>query len=139
MKLKVLVLVAGVAVVLCSCGKMGDSMPSEQVGKQALQQILTRSHQNRVELLVFRKTNGQPSVENGVPHYEMEYQGEVEVTEDCYLQVCDARIPNSWPITHPADAWLRSFKVNKGLRVKISGEIKFEKTENGWRVKYGNL
>lgn len=110
------------------------SLPDEVDGRQAAQASIAEKHQDRLNLLSFRKTNGQPFVINGVRNYKMEYEGEVAVTEDCYLLPSIAWT-RSYPITaapHAVPSGLE--RVKKGLRWKVSGWIKFAMTEGDWRA-----
>jgi len=117
---------------LCGCGV---SLPTEDTAKKALQDELTRQADNRLQLLSFHKTNGQSSVVNGVQHYGMEWEGEVEVMED---GICDNG--HMALITHviPNDVTLRRMYANdivkKGTRRKVSGQFLFIMTEKGWIV-----
>lgn len=132
-------------VVLCGCGA-SPSLPTEDAAKKALQDELARPNDNRVQLVSFHKTNGQSSVVDGVPHYRMEWEGEVEVTED---GICDPGL-HSEPIVrvlkdNVMDTTAFGGKkiviphdprdiVKKGTRRKISGQFLFITTEKGWIV-----
>jgi hypothetical protein len=133
-------------VTFCGCGA---SLPTEDDAKQGIQEQITKQNQNRLKLVSFHKTNGQASEENGVPHYKMEFEGEVEVTEDCAgsLSSLTTYVPQDLVVDVPSYATGGAPKkivaqkaapkdVKKGVRQKISGEIGFEKTENGWRATY---
>ena len=67
-------------VTFCGCGA---SLPSEDAAKKALDNEIVKDNQTRLKLVSFHKTNGQSSVVDAVQHYKMEWEGEVEVTEDC--------------------------------------------------------
>lgn len=122
--------------VLVGCGA---SLPSEDAAKQALENHITKENANRLNLVSFHKTNGVQSEAGGVPHYTIEFEGELEVMEDCFWVG-----PESWAVTGGAGEYVatcpteRAFgvcvlRVKKGLRRKILGNVKFEKAENGWR------
>ena len=57
-------------------------MPSEDAAKKALDDEIVKGNQTRLKLVSF-KTNGQSSVVDVGEHYKMEWEGEVEVMEDC--------------------------------------------------------
>jgi len=130
-------------VTLCGCGA---SLPTEDIAKKALQDELAKLNDNRLQLVSFHKTNGQSSSVNGVQHYEMKWEGEVEVTEDC---LCDPGMGHS--VLHvyvlkdnvmDMGAFGGGKKVviphdphdilKKGMRRKITGQCSFVMTEKGW-------
>jgi hypothetical protein len=130
-------------VTLCGCGA---SLPTEDIAKKAFQDELARPNDNRVQLVSFHKTNGQSSVVNGVKHYTMEWEGEVEVTED---GICDPGNHSSPVVRVLKDtvmdmtAWGGKKAViphdphdivKKGERRKVSGQFLFIMTEKGWIV-----
>ena len=125
--------------ILCGCGA---SVPTEDAAKQAVREWITKFDQNRLKLLSFHKTNGQAREENGVKFYNLEYEGEVEVTEDCLRLNFESPIVGELKdivmeanafggkrtvIPHDPQAVLK-----KGLRRKILGDVSFKKTEKGW-------
>ena len=130
-------------------GLVGSGLPTESDGKRAFQELLLKSAQNRLKLLNFHKTNGQTSDYNGIPLYKMEYECEVEVTEDCYWGNYTNTSADSPDLKYflavqkerglrdMESSYLKSLQkgvVKKGLRRKLSGEVNFEKAENGWRL-----
>ena len=113
---------------LCGCGA---SLPTEDAAKDAIQQDITRRNSidpNSVPIKVVsvHKTNGQRAVENEVERYKMEYNVEIQFTEDCFYGGSMRANPN------PVDpSWQRK---KKGERAVESSYQMFEKTENGWRA-----
>lgn len=111
-------------------GAKSDGRPSEAEGKAAL----TKHISGDVKLVSFRKTNGLTDAGSG--RYQMEYECEVEYTRDCRTNgpFSTYHGPAYPPPTGTFDIPAPGVPVKKGSRVKINGEIWFEKTENGWRV-----
>ena len=99
----------------------GASRPTVNDATQAIQKRLAE-WDHGFKLVSFRKTNGIASVENGVSHYKLEGECDVEFTKNGRW---DGRFVNEVTTSGPP--------VNAGQRGKIPYEITFEKTENGWR------
>jgi hypothetical protein len=90
------------------------SAPSESEGKKFLDDLSAPLHCYRVKS--FTKTNAKSDEHN----YTMEYEAELEC-----LQTIDF-----FGYGNPL-----GIRCQKGQIVKKKGEIPFEKTENGWRIR----
>ena len=120
------------------------SSPTEDAAKKVVQEDISKENQERLIIVSFHKTDGQSSVVNGVPIYKMKFEGEVEVTVDCVGTLQSLRTtaePMDTFITTPEGKKVivqrdTRDRLKKGARQKFSGEIWFEKTENGWKTTY---
>src|SRR5262245_46129285 len=66
------------------CLGCSSSVPStKEVTKNLAQLADEYSDVNRVKIRNFKKTDGLASVVNGVAHYDIEYECEIEFTADC--------------------------------------------------------
>lgn len=113
------------------------SQPSVADGERSLRARITSESEGRIKLVSFKETHGQKMDVAGIPFYFMEYQAEIEFTEDC-----------QWERQVTAKAWgFRTVKrvaqplggaqnplalVIKGHRETVSGTIAFGKTRKGW-------
>lgn len=91
MKTGLLVVASVLLALVVGCGKSGGSastsggsVPKEAEGRAAVEKQMLENNKDRLKLLSFQKTNGQSSTEDGVAHYKLEFQCEVEVTKDCF-------------------------------------------------------
>ena len=91
----------------------GQSKPSASDGEKFIKDKITLISQGQIQLVSFEKTDGQSSEVMGVPLYRLEFTGEIEFLSDT-------------PRFFYAP-------MKKGQHQKITGGIKFAKTENGWR------
>ena len=119
--------------ILCGCGA---SLPTEDAAKQALQEHISKSSSNRLQLVAFHKTNGESDDKMG--YYGMDFEGEIEVAEDCVwyrkgpfepkeFHTDPLAVANGNAMLGPKDI------AKKGLRRKISGSMSFGKKEKGWQ------
>ena len=107
------------------------SPPTESDGRQAMEKRILKESENRLKLLSFHKTNSQAAEpRHGVRRYKIWYECEVEVAEDFYWE------ENSF-IRESFSTSEHNPNVKKGQRLKISGFMWFEMTDNGWM--YTNL
>ena len=109
---------------LCGCGA---SLPTGYDAQQYIQQQFTKRG-DPITVVTIRKTNGQHSVYGGIENYKVEYEAEIEFTEDCFFYR-DA-ISTS---RRKLGGQFRPAK--KGDRTVVSGSVRFEKSEKGWRPK----
>jgi hypothetical protein len=140
----VLFLLVSFAFLFAGC----SSKPSTGDGKQAIQSQIEKDAQGRINLLEFHKTNGQLVEINAVKIYSMEFEAEIEFTEDCkwvtdimtrHFSFRTSKLVgqsnsgfNMGKFIDDADN--PGSPVQKGQKVKIAGVIRFEKKENGWSV-----
>jgi hypothetical protein len=122
------------------CGG-GSSMPSEKDLEAAIKKK-EMADKPYAKLVSFRKTNG---VAESPSSYRVEYEGEIELTEDCYcdkngLILHSVKYVESLPKDSPTRLAEENFArdglrtvTKKGERKRIAGNWEFEKTEKGWR------
>jgi hypothetical protein len=110
-RLAVVTVLMAVAGLALACG---SSYPSESEARKVLEAQIAKD--SIFKIRSFTKTNGMGDDK----HYTVEFEAELE----CLKQ---------------SDTLLRLKLCEAGQVVKTSGEIKFEKTENGWRGKAGPL
>ena len=123
MKSGLLVVSSVLLALVVGCGKSGGggSVPTEQAGRQCLQEKFS-TPESKVKLLSFHKTNG---IDQDT-RYILEYEGEVEITAN---GVWDGQ---NFYKTDP-HLGMYCTPVKAGERRKIEGTVGFSKTENGWR------
>ena len=143
----------GFAVASLIMGGCGSSAPSASDGKREIQKQIDEESEGRIELLAFRKTNGQQREVFGRQLYAMEFEAEIQYTETCRADFGHFGVFNSFKTIEtpegldcscmgvgcPLEASLQcSFligpEVEKGRRETLSGTLTFEKMEKGWRV-----
>jgi hypothetical protein len=138
---KILVALTALFLLVAFCG-CGSSAPSEKDLETAINtKVMAGKHY--AKLVSFHKTNGvaQP------PFYQVEYEGEIELTEDCYygngknggfietVQSINS-LPKDDPLRVVEENFMRDgFRIvrKKGERERIAGNFVCEKTEKGWR------
>jgi hypothetical protein len=113
-------------VVLCGCGA---SWPTERDVDTYIRQEIEKDHKP-VNLVSLHKTNGQKSVDRGVRNYKLEFEGEIVFTEDCYWAF---GLSFEKSFVHHGDL-VSTEQTKKGDRARIQGTVKYEETDNGWRV-----
>ena len=153
-------LFAGVLLILLTgC----ESKPSETDASRALQDSVASQSGGRIRVLSVRKTNGREITTSFGNAYELEYQAELEFTEDCAwspgwpLAGAYATVPASVKTDldrlkdpksrakMPSHEYWRLFRLSteydqplevahKGQRFGRSGKLLFIKTEKGWRA-----
>jgi hypothetical protein len=137
-------LAASFCVVLTGC----SFKPSEGDGQQAVQNQINQQAQGRIRLISFHKTNGQMAEINAVKVYSLEFQSEIEFTENCKWAIGNygqqLSFQTSKPVTQQQGGVWGQFLdnavanpgvlANQGQRVQLFGVIHFEKKENGWSV-----
>ena len=138
-----------VASILVSAGC--SSRPSDDNGKQAIQERINKESQGRIRLNEFRKTNGVAGELAGMKVYKMEFEARIEFTSVCKWLTGGPLITSIGFATTPAIVGGNSLGqfledtvnagqiVAQGQEVIISGEIHFVKKENGWAPETHNL
>ncbi len=144
MKKSFLILIAGLYVILTGC----SSTPSASNGEQAIQDRIKQESEGRIKLTEFQKTNGQQREVMGVKMYALEFDAQIEFTEDCkwitgmFGQQLSFRTSKPAAQKQTGFDW-KTFReaadnpgtmVAKGQKVKISGVVRFVKKEKGWAV-----
>jgi len=110
-RLTILPLLFILCVGLFGCG--GQSTPSESDGKAVMDNMTAAAHVP-AHVKSFTKTNGVMQDVGGVKHYTMQYEAELEYTED---------VPG--PLGEP--------QIKKGDVKKQTGSMEFQQTEKGWQ------
>ncbi len=136
---------------VCGCGSSSqDSKPTVAEGEKVLSDGIPSESEGRIKVAKFSKTDGQSSVVNGVAMYKMEFQAELEFTEDCKWRtrsVLDNAHTSFRTVKLPPEASSDNFSwsqwdsdtqtpgtvMKRGQRQQISGTLTFEKSEKGWR------
>jgi len=114
----------GVVLVLNGCM---DGTPTEEDGRKVLQEKKGDS----CKILSFKKTNGKKEE----TYYTMYYESEVSYPEGLNAHCFNASILRDRD-EYSSCLRLRASDVKeKGEKESLTGEIGFEKTENGWIVK----
>lgn len=104
-----------------------DGTPTEKDGRKVLQE----KEGDSCKILSFKKTNGKKEE----TYYTMYYKSEVS-----YPEGLNTHCINASPVKNYNEYFscmrLRANDVKeKGEKLTLTGEIIFEKTENGWIVK----
>lgn len=125
-----------------------SSSPSVGEGKQAIQERIDKESYGRIKLKRFEKSNGAEGEIAGFKIYKMEFESEIEFTENCkwvtgvFGQEVGFRTAKSVAQPKSGFSW-NSFlsdsqnpgpDVAKGQKIQISGTIHFVKKERGWSV-----
>jgi hypothetical protein len=136
-------LFVGSALLFAGC----SSNPSVGDGQQTIQNQINKDAQGRIKLIEFHKTNGQLAEINAIKVYSLEFEAEIEFTEDCkwvtgnfgqglsFRTVKLIAQPNSgfsWG-KFIDDADNPGSPVQKGQKVQIAGTVRFEK-KGEWLV-----
>jgi TPR repeat protein len=122
--------------------------PSANDGERAVQDRIKQEAQGRITLAKFQKTNGQEGELLGVKMYGLEFEAEIEFTEDCKwitgFMGSQLSFRTSKLIAQPSSgfSWQKfsddglnpGVPVQKGQKMQVSGVIRFQKKENGWSV-----
>jgi len=142
-----LCLCISILTISCSNNPIISKKPSVSDGEKVIKNMFESSFYNRdkdVELISFKKINGEDKVIQGSTGYVMEFEIEIISIKTsgvfCY--------PNSegfmfmernsdMPPLHLAQ--FNGINIKKGERKLFKGELYFIKTEKGWRGQDGNL
>lgn len=124
------------------------SSPSVSDGKQAIQDCITKESEGRIKLTRFEKSNGAGDEIAGFKIYKLEFESEIEFTENCKWvtggggqevgfrtakSVAQPKSGFSWN-SFLSDSQNPGPDVTKGLKIQIFGAIHFVKNERGWYV-----
>lgn len=134
---------------LCALFTGCSSSPSSGDGERAIQNRISEQSQGRIKLNKFNKSDAVQGEVMGVKFYSLEFDAEIEFTEDCKWVVGmfgqQLSFQTSKPVAKPGSgfSW-NSFLddtvsnpgtlVKKGQQVKLTGAIRFVKKEKGWSV-----
>lgn len=125
-----------------------SSSPSAGEGKSAVQGRIDKQSEERIKLVKFEKSNGVQGERMGFKIYEMEFESEIEFTEECKWVtglfgqelsfktaklVAEPKSGFSWN-KFMDDSQNPGRAVTKGTKVQLSGVILFLKKERGWSV-----
>jgi type II secretion system protein G len=143
----VIVVLAAIAVVLVF--RYGISgTPSASDGERAIQARIKAESEGRIKLTKFHKTNAQQGELFGVKLYDLEFEAEIEFTENCKwitgLMGMQAGFRTSKPAAQQSSGfswnkWIDDTQnpgvvVTNGQRLLLTGVVSFEKKEKGWLV-----
>ena len=133
------------------------SAPSANGGKREIQRQIDAESEGRIDLLNFRKTNGQRRELFGRKLYALEFEASIEYTEACRADMGYFGAFSSFKTTElpkkiacsggdlacAQNRLLRELNdsilvadpdVRKGHTEHIAGVMTFEKMERGWRA-----
>ncbi len=120
-----------------SCG----NSPHPSQGQKHIGELIAKNSRGFIKLVDFRKTNGTASELMGVKLYEMEFEADIEFTNDCTwrtnfaAQVAQSPSEGYW--AQYAQSLMRMAgqrNAQKGERATVTGKMQFEKKERGWFV-----
>lgn len=126
-------------VLLFSCA----SKPNVDDGKKYVEKLIKKNANGLIELIQFKKTNAISGENNGIKFYNMKYQATIKFKDDCwYFYKYESDKFKAKPFESSKDNYWYSYqyklsgaiKKNKGDTTTINGELKFLKTEKGWKV-----
>jgi hypothetical protein len=128
-----------------------SSQPKEALGRRGLELKLGLDKSKKLKLVSFKKTDGQSGEAFGIKMYNMSYAARIEVLETPAKAHIPARrgvLPESYQ--PPRDVLAASEngepwqilgyavgsidEIKKGNFFDATGEMHFEKSENGWTV-----
>lgn len=135
------------AILLAGC----SSKPSENDGRQAIENKIRNEAEGHINLVQFQKTDGQLAEVMGVKVYTLDYDAQIEFAEACKWnikllagQLVDdsltfrtSKLPdkNLNATAQFAEAALnQGQEMSKGEKVQLAGSIRFEQKERGWAV-----
>lgn len=116
----------------------------------ALRELIQGRSEGRIVLAELRKTDGQAREWSGVQYYELDFEGEIKIVEDCYATLgLKLGSPEKMFTTtagrpkRALDEFSREYigrtSVSKGQRLSISGSLLFEEKESGWNLSDTNI
>ncbi|HRQ90989.1 MAG TPA: DUF4339 domain-containing protein [Bacteroidia bacterium] len=118
----------------------GNGPPSAALAEEQFKARVQKESDRRMSVVSFRKTNGARGELFGAKIYLLEYEAEIVFLEDCYWY--RGWSGKDFPGTTETVEWvnknwaLRSLtpkeSKEKGDRVRIRGDMVYEKTEKGW-------
>jgi hypothetical protein len=106
--------------------------PSGADGTKALES----RYKNLVKVVSFKETNAQEGELLGVKIYSMKYEAEIEFTDDVLVKnmMGEISISKGKPGDGSFVAFMGGKPFKKGTKTKITGELTFSKTKNGWQI-----
>ena len=130
----VILTIACIGMVFSGCSL---SDPSASDAQRVFENKIRNEAQGRIRLVSFQKTNGQKRQMFGENVYHLEFQAEIEFTQNCkWVKNADNTL--SLRTTPPPSNALFDTDigpvVQAGQRQIINGSFDFEKTEQGWRA-----
>ena len=139
-----MVFAAGILFIVAGC----SSSPSQGDGKQAIESRIKEESQGRIKLTKFQKNNGVQGELMGFKIYALEFEAEIEFTENCKwvtgFQGSQLSFRTGKPMAEPPSgfSWNKFLDdtqspgelMAKGQKVSISGLVRFVKKEKGWAV-----
>jgi len=145
MKLLLYIVIAGCGWV---CLPSYSAAPPVNDCKQAFENHIKEQSEGRIRLLTFKKLDGTEGEVAEVKVYVLEYEAEIEFTENCKWLNGEGGYAPSFQTTKPAakskDSSLRyvtrmdnaqhGLVVQAGLRLKLTGVISFSKKEDAWAL-----
>lgn len=121
-------------------------------GSATLRQLINSQSKGLIELVSYRKMNGLDEEFGGVKYYTIEYQAVIKFLSECYwvgesynerLSVYDKKYgctPDSEMTemasalqAQPGSGWNREL-AKKDQHATMTGTLKFQLAENGWRI-----
>ncbi len=136
------VLAAGLLFIIAGC----SSSPSQSDGKQAIENRIKEESQGRIKLTKFQKSNGAQGELMGFKIYALEFEAEIEFTENCKwvtgFQGSQLSFRTAKAVAEPQSgfSWNKFLEntqspgelVAQGQKIGVSGIVRFAKKENGW-------
>ncbi|MDO4729091.1 MAG: hypothetical protein Q4B43_08830 [Bacteroidota bacterium] len=114
-------------------------MPTEQLAKDSIIELIKTESNDKVELLEFKKTDGMSSRRDEVDYYQLDFEGQISYKQGGFylgesygktkgfLKVVDKE-PNRYAYNFHLYE-----KVEKDETKDIKGYIAFIKKESGWK------
>ena len=123
----------------------GASTPKTVEAQNHIHQYVQERTYGRVEVVGFKKTDGQRKTIRGVESYVLEYEAKALFLERCLstralgggVILCSEKYPDfdSMVMIMMSDTRSKfSGTTDKGKKISISGSVTFEKKESGWHV-----
>ena len=111
-----------------------SSSPAVSDARKVLENRINAQSKGIIKLISFNKLYGDEIQTRGKTIYIMNYDGEIEFAADCYWKgQAHGFEVNTWILDLPGLIHDVGKKRLKGARERISGSIRFEKTEEGWQ------
>lgn len=136
-----LIFIAVSAFTLAAC----SSTPSSSNAESVLRNNLDKQTQGIAKLVDFKKINAVESEVMGTKIYAVEFEATIEFLEDCYWRqrnpIMD--LPQSGIVVEREGGMFSQMfgmkKATTGQRETITGTLRFQKTEKGWKGEDGNI
>lgn len=122
-------------IMLISCSK---SLPNIDDAEKIIKKKIQLNSESKVKLIDVKKTNGTKMKIKGMDFYNFIFEGTISFDEEGYSAVKEALSPTRGflfirkekPPTWISNSYFE--KIEKGEKGKITGELYFVNTENGW-------